>query len=319
MDLRAMLERLIAGSFAEVGPTGCDRPGGAGTPAPHRGRVRSVRPVPYREIEKIPVTFTHVERHGRKTYRAGGLYLSLEAARASATWPCARRSRRPKMGDHGRRRSAGWLVAQGLSPDRAARLVAAAIGARRHPIIARKGKPDGQTRATSLLALRGAGGFLRQDRPTRPADPRRQPGRWAGDRHLGEDAGRLRVGSPSTAGDAATRGRTRISRRPPRRMRPAPGAAAPTPFARRCTASSRPSRPPAAAVATRATRCSGRGPGLARPGRRLPPGLQGMGREPRIRGRARRDRTTNGAIWSSDRSGTTRGAGVADRLWCPVG
>ena len=127
-DLREMLERLIAGSYTEVGPMSVTvreaqrlllRTGSApDRPAPS---------VP--EDETIPVTFTHVERHGRKTYRAGGLYLNFGGG--------------PGIGhvamrvDPGGKRwattddaAAGWLVAQGLSPDRAAHLVADAIQAR---------------------------------------------------------------------------------------------------------------------------------------------------------------------------------------------
>ena len=79
--------------------------------------------------ETIPVRFTHVERHGRKTYRAGGLYLSLGGG--------------PGIGhvamrvDPGGKKwattddaAAAWLVAQGLPIDRAAQLVAGAIQAR---------------------------------------------------------------------------------------------------------------------------------------------------------------------------------------------
>ncbi len=75
-DLRAMLERPIAGSYTEVSPMDLTVREAQG----HLVRTgaspdRSTPCVP--EDEKIPVTFTHVERHGRKTYRAGGLHLSL--------------------------------------------------------------------------------------------------------------------------------------------------------------------------------------------------------------------------------------------------
>jgi hypothetical protein len=127
-DLRAMLERLNAGSYTEVGPTD-------GTVREAQGHLvrtgdsfnGSTPFVP--EDGKISVTFTHVERHGRKTYRAGGLHLSLGGG--------------PGIGhvamriDPGGQRwattddaAAGWLVAQGLPPDRAARLVADAIHSR---------------------------------------------------------------------------------------------------------------------------------------------------------------------------------------------
>ncbi len=72
------------------------------------------------------MTFPYVERHGRKTYRAGGLDLSLAVS--------------PGIGhlamrvDPGGQKwattdnaAANWLVAQGLPPDRAAHLVAGAI------------------------------------------------------------------------------------------------------------------------------------------------------------------------------------------------
>jgi hypothetical protein len=78
---------------------------------------------------KLPVTFTHIERHGGKTYRAGGLYLSLGGG--------------PGIGhvamrvDPGGRRwattddaAAAWLIEHGLPPDRAAQLVASAIRVR---------------------------------------------------------------------------------------------------------------------------------------------------------------------------------------------
>jgi hypothetical protein len=85
--------------------------------------------VPIPEDPKIPVTLAHVERNGGKSYRAGGLYLSLGGG--------------PGVGhvamrvDPGGRRWAttddsaeAWLVEQGLPPDRAAHLVADAIQAR---------------------------------------------------------------------------------------------------------------------------------------------------------------------------------------------
>ena len=81
------------------------------------------------EDPKIPVTFTHVEEYGDKTYRAGGLYLSLGGG--------------PGIGHVGMRvdpggrkwattddAAADWLVAQGLPPDCAAYLVACAIQTR---------------------------------------------------------------------------------------------------------------------------------------------------------------------------------------------
>jgi hypothetical protein len=127
-DLRAMLERLIAGSFTEVGPMDVTVREAQGLLVRTRASPdRSTPCVP--EDEKIPVTLTHVERHGRKTYRAGGLHLSLGGG--------------PGIGhvamriDPGGQRwattddaAAGWLVAQGLPPDRAARLVADAIQSR---------------------------------------------------------------------------------------------------------------------------------------------------------------------------------------------
>jgi hypothetical protein len=78
---------------------------------------------------KIPVTFTHIDRHDGKTYRAGGLYLSLGGG--------------PGIGhvamrvDPGGRKwattddaAAAWLIEHGLPPDRAAQLVACAIRVR---------------------------------------------------------------------------------------------------------------------------------------------------------------------------------------------
>jgi hypothetical protein len=77
----------------------------------------------------IAVTFTHVDRYHHKTYRAGGLYLSLGGG--------------PGIGhvamrvDPGEKKwattdddAAAWLTGQGLPADRAARLVADAIRAR---------------------------------------------------------------------------------------------------------------------------------------------------------------------------------------------
>ena len=127
-DLRGVLERLIAGSYMEVGPMDVTVREAQGPPARTGASPdRSTPCVP--EDGKIPVTFTHVERHGRKTYRAGGLHLSLGGG--------------PGIGhvamriDPGGKRwattdddAAGWLVSHGLPPDRAAQLVAGAIQSR---------------------------------------------------------------------------------------------------------------------------------------------------------------------------------------------
>jgi hypothetical protein len=89
---------------------------------------RTAPSVPDNE-KTIPVTFTCVGRHGGKTYRAGGMYLSLGGG--------------PGIGhvamrvDPGGKKwattddaAAAWLTEQGLPADRAARLVADAIQAR---------------------------------------------------------------------------------------------------------------------------------------------------------------------------------------------
>ncbi len=143
---------------------------------------------PVADDQRIPVTFTHVEQDGDKTYRAGGLYLSLGGGPGIGHVAMRSRSRRPEMGDH-------LLCSRGLArrPGPAAR-PRRLPGRLRDPdarpnlTLATKGKPDGQTPATPLLALRGAGGLLRPDQLAGHADPRRQFGRWPLDRHLREDA-----------------------------------------------------------------------------------------------------------------------------------
>jgi hypothetical protein len=127
-DLREMLERLVAESHTEVGPM--DATVREAQELLRRTGSASDRAAPsVSNDETIPVTFTCVERHGRKTYRAAGIYLSLGGG--------------PGIGHVAMRVDPGgkkwattddaaalWLTEQGLPPDRATRLVAAAIQAR---------------------------------------------------------------------------------------------------------------------------------------------------------------------------------------------
>jgi hypothetical protein len=127
-DLREMLERLVAESLTEVGPMDV-------TVREAQGLLRRTGSVSDQPVPPVPddatiaVTFTHVDRYRRKTYRAGGLYLSLGGG--------------PGIGHVAMRvdpggmkwattddAAAAWLIEQGLPADRTARLVADAIRAR---------------------------------------------------------------------------------------------------------------------------------------------------------------------------------------------
>ena len=127
-DLREMLERLVAESLTEAGPMDV-------TVRQAQGLLRRTGSVSDQPVPPVPddatiaVTFTHVDRYRRKTYRAGGLYLSLGGG--------------PGIGhvamrvDPGGKKwattddaAAAWLTEQGLPAIRAARLVADAIRAR---------------------------------------------------------------------------------------------------------------------------------------------------------------------------------------------
>ena len=127
-DLREMLARLVAESLTEAGPMDV-------TVRQAQGLWRRTGSVSDQPVPLVPddatiaVTFTHVDRYRRKTYRAGGLYLSLGGG--------------PGIGhvamrvDPGGKKwattddaAAAWLTEQGLPADRAARLVADAIRAR---------------------------------------------------------------------------------------------------------------------------------------------------------------------------------------------
>ena len=205
------------GRFLGRSPGRRDRPGDPGIRGTRRGdlsaganlRMPTVRTAPelpgitlsaterptvsVPEDQKIPVTFTHVERVWRQDLP--GRRALPEPGRRPGHRPRghARRSRRPEMGDHGRR---SRRLARRTGPAARPRRLP---GRLRHPdarpnlTLATKGKPDGQTLATPLLALRGAEGLLRPDQLAGHADPRRQFGRWPVDRHLREDAGRFRL------------------------------------------------------------------------------------------------------------------------------
>ena len=127
-DLREMLARLVAESLTEAGPMDV-------TVRQAQGLLRRTGSVSDQPVPPVPddatiaVTFTHVDRYRRKTYRAGGLYLSLGGG--------------PGIGhvatrvDPGGKKwattddaAAAWLTEQGLPAIRAARLVADAIRAR---------------------------------------------------------------------------------------------------------------------------------------------------------------------------------------------
>src|SRR5262245_55619003 len=75
-DLREMLARLVAESLTEVGPMDV-------TVREAQGLLRRTGSVSDQPVPLVPddatiaVTFTHVDRYRHKTYRAGGLYLSL--------------------------------------------------------------------------------------------------------------------------------------------------------------------------------------------------------------------------------------------------
>ncbi len=81
------------------------------------------------EEQKIPVTFTVVERYRRKTYRAAGIYLSLGGGPGFGHVAMSVQPSGVKWitTDDA---AAAWLVLQGLPEARAARLVAAAIEVR---------------------------------------------------------------------------------------------------------------------------------------------------------------------------------------------
>ena len=127
-DLREMLERLVAESLTEAGPMDV-------TVRQAQGLLRRTGSVSDQPVPPVPddatiaVTFTHVDRYRRRTYRAGGIYLSLGGG--------------PGIGhvamrvDPGGKKwattddaAAAWLTEQGLPAIRAARLVADAIRAR---------------------------------------------------------------------------------------------------------------------------------------------------------------------------------------------
>ena len=127
-ELRDMLEQLVAESLTEAGPMDV-------TVRQAQGLLRRTGSVSDQPVPPVPddatiaVTFTHVDRYRRRTYRAGGIYLSLGGG--------------PGIGhvamrvDPGGKKwattddaAAAWLTEQGLPAIRAARLVADAIRAR---------------------------------------------------------------------------------------------------------------------------------------------------------------------------------------------
>jgi hypothetical protein len=127
-DMRDMLARLIAESHSEAGPL-------LVTVLEAQELLRRTGSIPDRpdpsmpDEATIPVTFTHVDHYRRRTYRAGGIYLSLGGGPGIGNVAM-------RVDPDGKKwattddAAAAWLIEQGLAADRAARLVADAIRAR---------------------------------------------------------------------------------------------------------------------------------------------------------------------------------------------